>query len=379
MTGRRGHGEGSIYRRKDGRWEGVIRLGWENGKQRKKSVYGGTQREVADKLRALRSQVARGLPVPEERRTVGHQLREWLTRGLSDGLSANTRTNYVWAVENHLVPSLGRIRLAKLSPTDVHMMLQRKADEGLSPSSRMRFRSVLVMALRHAEAEGLVQRNVAALVRTPSLGHREGRSLTVPEAHRLLNEVRGERLEAALVVMLTMGLRPGETMGLTWDCVDLDAGEIHVRQSLKREPDGLRLGALKTPKSRRSLRMPKLTGESLNRHRLAQIRQRLAVGLGRETDGLVFTTEIGTPVDPSNLRREMSRITERAGLGHWTPKELRHSAVSLLSASGVPLEEIADVTGHDSTRMTGTVYRHLLSPVVDSAADPMDRLFGESS
>jgi integrase len=90
---------------------------------------------------------------------------------------------------------------------------------------------------------------------------------------------------------------------------------------------------------------------------------------------LVFTTPVGTPVDPSNLRKAFAALTRAAGIGHWTPYELRHSAVSLLSAAGVPLEHIADVTGHDGTRMTGQVYRHLIAPAVSVGVEPMERLF----
>ena len=92
----------------------------------------------------------------------------------------------------------------------------------------------------------------------------------------------------------------------------------------------------------------------------------------------MFTTSVGTPIDPKNLRREFNRITRDAGLGHWTPTELRHSAVSLFSAAGVALEHIADVVGHDGTRMTGGIYRHVLAPVISHAAEPMDWLFGDA-
>ena len=92
--------------------------------------------------------------------------------------------------------------------------------------------------------------------------------------------------------------------------------------------------------------------------------------------GLVFPTRLGTLLDPANLRRSLHQLTDRAGLGHWHPHELRHSAASLLSAAGVPLEEVADLLGHASTRVTSAVYRHRTTPTVEAARDPMDRLFG---
>jgi integrase len=92
----------------------------------------------------------------------------------------------------------------------------------------------------------------------------------------------------------------------------------------------------------------------------------------------VFTTTLGTPIDPRNFRRHFGKLTVLAGLGHWHPHELRHSAVSLLSAAGVPLEAVADLVGHDSTRMTSGVYRHVLAPAVSAAVEPMERLFAEA-
>lgn len=109
---------------------------------------------------------------------------------------------------------------------------------------------------------------------------------------------------------------------------------------------------------------------------LSMAPERLKVGRAWHDLGLVFSTEIGTLVDPSNYRRQLSKVTEAAGLGHWSPNELRHSAVSLLSAAGVPLEQIADVVGHDGTRMTAGVYRHAVTPSVDAAVAPMEALFG---
>ena len=176
--------------------------------------------------------------------------------------------------------------------------------------------------------------------------------------------------------MLTMGLRPGEVTGLPWDLVDLDGAVLHVRQSLKREQGALVIGDVKTPKSRRSLAIPAIALVSLKKHRTEQVRERLALGSGRADSGLVFTSEVGTPLDPANVRRILTKVTDAAGLGHWRPNELRHSAVSLLSAAGVPIEEIADLVGHDGTRMTTGIYRHILSPVIDSGVQAMDEMFG---
>jgi len=124
--------------------------------------------------------------------------------------------------------------------------------------------------------------------------------------------------------------------------------------------------------------MPSYVVEALRRHDLRQQAERLTAGRAWADLGLVFTTTLGSPIDPSNFRRDLAALTVRAGLGRWHPHELRHSAASLLSAAGVPLEQIADVLGHHGTRVTAEVYRHSVSPSVSAAAKPMDQLFGQN-
>ncbi|MCL2395983.1 MAG: site-specific integrase, partial [Acidimicrobiaceae bacterium] len=229
-----------------------------------------------------------------------------------------------------------------------------------------------------AERRGKVARNVARIAEMPATGSTAGghRSLTEEEAGTLLAAARGHRLEALFVTGLMLGLRPGELTGLRWTDVDLDRGRLTVEGSLKRERGQLRLGATKTLRSRRPLQIPEPVRVALRDHRKRQAAEQLYAGPAWQDRGLVFTTAVGTPIDPSNLRHTFGRLTERAGLGHWTPNELRHSAASLLSASGVPLEVIADVLGHASTRMLEQHYRHQVRPSIDAHVSVMEGLFG---
>ncbi len=144
---------------------------------------------------------------------------------------------------------------------------------------------------------------------------------------------------------------------------------------MKRERSGLRLGETKTPKSRRTLTIPAAVATVLAAHQGRQLDERRWAGDAWVDTGLVFTTEIGTPLDPANLRHGFARLSERAGLGHWTPNELRHSTASLLSAGGVRLEVIADVLGHTSTRMLEQHYRHQVRPTIDAHVEVMAELF----
>jgi integrase len=214
------------------------------------------------------------------------------------------------------------------------------------------------------------------LVDVPAGPKKQGRSLTVAEAKALLDAGAGDRLEALYVTGLLMGLRPGELLGLPWVAVDLMKGRLRVSQSLKREHNKLVIGEAKTLRSRRTLDMPDLVIEVVKRHRDQQDKERVAAVDAWVETGLVFTTTVGTAIDPSNLRREFAELTRKAGIGHWHPHELRHSAASLLSAAGVPIEQISDVLGHEGPRTTAAVYRHLVNPSVSAGKAPMDELFG---
>jgi integrase len=357
-----------------------VDLGWHDGKRVRRSFYGRTRAEAAAKLRASQVKADHGLPQSDGRLTVAAWLSRWLELQQRTNKAPNTIAQYEWAIEKHWIPAVGRKKLAQLTADDVDDLLAARAAAGAARNTLIRLRSVLVMALDQAVRRDLVFRNVAALTDTPDGPTREGRSLTVQEAHALLDAAAGDRLEAAYVTLLMLGLRPGELLGLAWESVDLDAGEISVRQALKVERGTtVVLGPLKTAGSRRTLAVPKQVVAALGAHRRRQLEERIAAGPSWMDTGLVFTTSLGTAIDPRNFRRSFTRMTERAGLGRWHPNELRHSAVSLLSAAGVREEDVADVVGHVTTRMTHRVYRHQVAPAITAGKEAMERMFAPTA
>jgi integrase len=148
-----------------------------------------------------------------------------------------------------------------------------------------------------------------------------------------------------------------------------------VQRALVRVGGKVEIGTTKTTASRRELRLPTAAARALDEHRSRQAVQRAAVREHWQDRGLVFQTGLGTLLRSANLRRGLRQVTEAAGLGRWHPDELRHSAVSVLSAAGVPLEDVADVLGHTSTRVTSSVHRHRTTPTVEAAVAPMNPLF----
>lgn len=334
----RGNGEGTVKKRSDGRWEARYRL---NGKP--VSIYAHTQKEVLTQLRLALRLIDEGRPLSQNDVTVKKYLERWLKEDLAaSGLRKATLDNYAWAVDK-IIDSLGHRKIRDLSVTDVETFLRGLSVE--SRSSRARIHSTLTKALRHAQRRGIVYQNVAMLADTPSGTVRVRRSLTREQAETLLEISEGHRLRPLILTGLYLGLRPGELAGLRWKDVDLVGGVLRIRVS--------RSGPLKTKRSQRTLAMPAVVVDELK-------------GIERYGD-LVFPTSVGGMWDKNNLRREFAELTEKAGLGIWTPYELRHSCASLLSAAHVPLIEIADLLGQGSTRMLEQHYRHNVEPTIRTA------------
>ena len=371
------YGNGSIYRRSaDGRWYGALDIGSLDGRRRRVTVSGRHRIETEVRLARLRRRLAAASP----ELGVGEFLHRWLTDILPGTVgSPNTYDNYAWAIESHLVPGLGRIALVDLEPGDVARFLHAKLASGLGVRSVARLRTVLGAALAHAVIAGLLSRNVARLTRSPRGPTRPGRALSLPQARALLEAARGSRFEAAVVLMVMLGLRPGETLGLRWSDVDLDASLVRITHTLGRGRHGHHLGPTKTPQSRRCLVLPGPVVAALRDRAVAQHAERAKAKARWVEHDFVFTTRHGGAVDHATLGEHLGLVCEAAGLDYWHAHSLRHSAVSLLSAAGLRLEDVADVMGHRSTRTTSAVYRHTVVSAIDAAVDPVEQLFGGPS
>lgn len=380
MARKNTNGAGSIYKdRTSGRWVGAVTIGTDaQGRPKRRKVTARTQAEVRDRLEELRRTIEVDTSLPVDM-TTKRFLEYWAGEVLpGSGVSQTTADGYRRILTLYVIPSVGRVRLEHLAPQHVRRMLTDMRDRGLSPNTQRLARSVLRRALRTAEVEGYVNRNVAALVDGVRLGRPKGRTLTPQQARTLLTAAQGTEYEALVTVLLSLGLRKGEALGVAWSDVDLDStpATLSVRQALKKAADGSTyLDAPKTTGSHRVVHLPQPVVETLRRHRARQAEARLAFGSGwggRWADAdLVFTTSIGTPLDPDAVNRAVKKMTADAGLGTWTPHELRHSAASLLLAQGVPLKVISEMLGHASIRITADVYGHLLEPAKTEAADAM--------
>ncbi len=379
---RRPKGTGGAYFDKNRKvWVGTLDLGRDaTGKRVRRSVTGRTKTDAQRKLADLKREIEQG-PVGPARMTVFDLVRKWLERGLPPQIrSQNTRDVLRFYVDKLIVPYVGARRLRDLSCDDVDRWLDALIEHGYSRSTVAGAHSTLTRAIRWGERRGYAGRNVSALCDTPEGRQKNpSRALNEAQAREVLTACEGHPLGALVVVGLLMGLRPGELAGLPWECIDFESRTLEVRQALIRTNDSvLSIGAPKTKASLRVLRMPAKVAEMLQVRRRVQMADRMAAGSAWDNEhGLAFTTTLGTPLDPANVRRSFQQITTSAGVGgDWSPRELRHSAASLMAAAGLPIQHVADQLGHATLRMAGERYRHRIVDVCEAAVEPMDRLTG---
>ena len=389
MSTRRGWGEDGIFfehagpcrdsqrhRHCQGRWRGVISLGFApDGKRIRRKVSGKSRTVVQDRLRALHDDLDSGVRA-RPNYTLRHAADDWLREGL-DGRSAKT----IKKNENVLAPILtavGARRLRELTAADVRQALNTMAARYSTAAVAMGH-NALTRVIRHAEARDLVRRNVAALVDTPKgQAGRPSKSLTLGQASALLAAAADARMHAYIALCLATGIRTEEARALRWEHINFGdpGGDPPVPASGAVWRSVRAHGDTKTDKSRRTLALPQIAIDALLAHKQQQATDRQAAGSQQTEQDLVFATRSGAPLDAANVRREFRAICKTADIGvNWTPRELRHSFVSLMSTSGVPVEEIARLAGHSSTRTTEVVYRRELRPVITTGAEIMDQIF----
>ncbi|MFI5830819.1 tyrosine-type recombinase/integrase [Streptomyces sp. NPDC051578] len=396
----RANGEGTIYQRKDGRWEAAGYVLAADATRKRVRVYGATRREAADKLAEKIADSNRGLPVATADSTVGEYLTYWLGSVAIHRLRENTHTRYAACVRLHLIPSLGTKKIARLTAKDVRTFLDRLrttcqccaqgldterkeccavsecCQKQLSALTVTYVHSVLKSALEHAVREDELPRNVARNVKATTHQPRRFRPLTAAEARQFLDAARADRLHALYELALRTGLRRGELLGLHWEDLDLNSGTASIRRSLQRtRTGGLTHLPTKTRASERSIALPTECIHFLKEHKQQQDMDRKAADSAWQDSGLVFTTPTGRPLDPANLTRRFRSFLDRAGLRRIRFHDLRHSTATLLLEQGVDLVVIKELLGHAHIGVTAGVYAHVRLRIQRQAIDALGNAF----
>ncbi|WP_327324191.1 site-specific integrase [Streptomyces sp. NBC_01210] len=405
VSGKRGNGEGSIYPYKNG-FAAYVWVDTPEGKRKRKYVYGPTRPLVHEKWVKLHAEASKG-PVATSSPTLEQHLAYWLKSVVQTDLKPKTAETYAMHVRLYIGPGLGEKRLDKLTVRDVRTWVndlmdqcqccaqgkdaRRSSDErrccaigrccGQVPSRRtvQDARAVLRSALTNAMTEEQIAKNVAALVKVRSGRKRKREPWSVEEARSFLEAARtvADPLYTAYVLILVLGFRRGEVLGLTWKNVDLDAGEITVEYQLQRINRQLVHEETKTEASTATLPLPHICVTALHLRRKAQEVARKAAGeLWTESD-FVFTTRYGTPIEPRNFNRAFAARSAKAGVRKIRLHDTRHTCGSLLAALDVHPRVAMQILRHSKIAVTMEIYTHIPSEATRKALRKLGKHLGE--
>lgn len=425
------NGEGNIRQRSDGRWEGRAYVITTDGREIRRSIYGRSWDDVHEKLTKLQADTMSGKRVASSAMTVGEYLTYWLEEIARHRVRTSTYVSYRKWVRLHLIPLLGKKKLTALRPNDIRRgLFQLKQTCQCCAQGKDRAREKRAEQLRAKRAGKPARKNARPIkgaqccAKTPReccrsvlsdgtirylhrilrtalqvavteeellaenpakglrLNHRYRPRFTAwsgKEARRFLRVAGEDRLYAVYAVALSAGLRRGEVLGLQWSDVDLAQKTIRVSKMLDRIDGNLQLGPVKTDGSARLVALPDFCVAALTRHRELQEGARRSAGTAWTKSDFVFTTKLGTPIEPRNVNRHFATLCDRAKVRRIRFHDLRHSCATLLYEElGVPIENIQDVLGHSSPTITKLIYVNGTEKVQRDAADLLGGLFGET-
>ena len=372
MAKRRGNNEGSITKRSDGRYMARYTVQTAEGPKRK-TLYGKTRADVAEKLTKAMGDRDNGLVFDAGNLTVGEYLDTWLSDSVRDTVRPSTYERHEALIRRHIRPTLGKLKLKVLTPAHVQRLYRDRLDSGLAPATVQKIHVVLHKALAQAVRWSLVPRNVTDAVKAPRPAPEEMRPLSLEETRRLLEAARGDSLETLYVLAVHTGMRQGELLGLKWNDVDLANGVIHVRRTVTRNRGRLLLGEPKTKRSRRTVNLTEPAVEALRSHLNRQLADVARLGDLYEDQGLIFTTEAGTLINPTNLRkRSFASLLRRAGLPDVRFHDLRHTCATLLLSKNVHPKYVQELLGHATVAITLDTYSHFIPSMGQQTAKAME-------
>jgi len=384
MGKKRGNGEGTIVKVKDGLWRGAVVIGRdEKGNLKRKWFNGKTKKEVIDKMQPVLALINTGEYVEPSKTSLGEWLDVWLSEYKKNVLKPTTYDSYETNIRHHLKPGLGHIPLKDLKTFDIQRFINEKYESGNASTALLRkLKNILHGSLKQAIVNQLITRNVSEGVILPKHKQKEIRVFTREEEKAFINALKGDRLEVAFKLDLVSGLRIGELLGLTWDCVDLTNGIITVKQSLIRVKDRSKdaekknlyiiENTTKTRNSKRKVPIPKAAVSMLKEHKLKQEwEKRIAEGV-YEDNNLLFCTASGNRIIPRNAERSFARIAKKAGITGASIHSIRHTYATRLFEKGVAAKTVSELLGHKNVSHTLDVYTHVLPDVKSDAVENLN-------
>jgi len=390
MARKRANGEGNLRKRKNGTWEGRMIIGTDpkTGKLISKSVYARTQKEVREKMAALQEKIEKEKDLPaaplvgaageagsEHEMTVGEWMDIWLKEYLAD-VKEGTALSYESLVRLHLKPAFGDVPLSKLRPPMVQKFYNGLRAKGLSPKYIKNIHGCLHRALDMAVRVEYMDKNPTSVCIIPKVIEKKVEPLDAPEQKKLLEALKGEPFEDLILTSLFTGMRAGEVLGLTWDCIDFEHGLIHVEKQLvqtRKKGAVYHFGTLKNGKTRTITPAP-FVMQVLKRHKVTQAEQRLAAGElwnPGKFPNLVFTHADGSHFSQPTIWKEFQKLLDKAGLPHHRVHDLRHTFAVNSIMAGDDIKTLQENLGHYSAAFTLDRYGHVTETMHRESANRM--------
>ena len=382
MAKKRANGEGSIRKRKDGRWEGRYTAGHnlETGKPIYRNVLGKTQAEVKEKLKTA-IQETQSLDFSKTGQyTVGQWMDVWYENYAKIKVRPSSHQTYKGYIENHIKPNIGDIPLEKLTTLDLQRLyktllangrvdrLESKGQpKGLSPKTVRNIHQILSSALKLAQEQRIILTNPAEGCALPKVEHREMKTLPVEQLQSFLREAKDSGVFELYYLELATGLRRGELLGLKWEDIDLEHGDLRVRRQIARINGKVVEAPLKTKNAYRTLPLAEDTISILNE-------QKKKVG----SSPWVFPSATGGPISPDSVLHMLHRVLKRAGLPQVRFHDLRHTFATLALQNGVDIKTVSGMLGHFSAGFTLDTYAHVTTSAQKAAANTMGKLLSGS-
>ena len=382
MAKKRANGEGSIRKRKDGRWEGRYTAGHdpETGKAIYKNVLGRTQAEVKEKLKATIKETQSLDQTKVGKYTVGEWMEVWFEDYAKIKVRPSSHQTYRGYIDNHINPNIGDIPLEKITSLELQKLykklltkgrvdrLEAKGQpKGLSAKTVRNIHQILSSALKLAQEQRILHTTPAEGCALPKVEHREIKTLPVEQFQSFLREARESGVFELYYLELATGLRRGELLGLKWEDIDLERGDLRVRRQISRINGEVVEAPLKTKNAYRTLPLAEDTVSVL-------LEQKKKVG----SSPWVFPSPNGGPISPDSVLHMLHRVLKRAGLPKVRFHDLRHTFATLALQNGVDIKTVSGMLGHFSAGFTLDTYAHVTSAAQRQAAQTMGNVLSGS-
>lgn len=388
MPRKRGNGEGSINQLADGRWQGRIMVGYDpiTGKPNRKAVYGKTQKEVREKLSALREELKNGLKVTVKKMTFGEWLDKWLEDHIKIGTRLTTYENYSCIVKTHIRPLLGTIRLDKLKTEEIQELLRLKLNGDKAGMGKLSSKTVILIhmiinsAIKQAMRSGILTCNVAERVTLPKKVRKEIHPMSKGQIHQFLAAIANDRMFAAYYLLLATGMRRGELLGLKWSDIDFNNKCLRINRALaKTNTCGAQFSDTKTQRSRRMIPLESEAIQILKRYKQRQTGEKGDLGEAYQDQDMVFCRGDGVPMHPDVFTHRFIKLTKKAGMIGFRVHDLRHTFATIALGDGIHPKIVQEILGHSNINTTLDIYSHVLPGLKEQAMDRMGSILNSNT